>query len=125
MKTTGKTFSLATIVTLYSMTAVATAMGLYAAAEILFFGQSVLWVFAQHVLHVLVLGALVFAVLHVVLQREVSRPVLRLNAMLYRLGAGEAELPPLETRIHELREIESKASPDPVLSFQRKSIRAV
>ncbi len=103
---TQRTWPLAMVVTFHCAWAIGAAMALYAGFEVVALGESVLAAFLRHTAHVLVLGALLLVVLTIAVRFQLTRPILRLNAMLYRLGAGEGELPPLQTKIRELKDIE-------------------
>lgn len=97
---------LATVVTFHCVWIIALFMALYAWAEVAIFNESVLFALFKHTYHVAILAFALTMLLSLVIRHQVGRPASRLVALLYRVGAGDADLPRLRTHIRELKEIE-------------------
>ncbi len=100
-----RTWPLSTVVTLWSAAAMALAMGLYAALEVLAFGEPVSASFLKHMSHVVALSAFILAAMTVVVYKKVTMPIGAINGYLYRLGAGDTLFPPPTSNIAELRQL--------------------
>lgn len=97
---------LATVVTFHCIWIIGLFMALYGWVEVVLFDESILFALFKHTYHVAILGFALTLLLSLVLRYQVGRPASRLVALLYRVGAGDPNLPPLRTSIRELKEIE-------------------
>jgi len=103
---TPKTWPLAVIISLHCTWITLGIMLANAVIDILLKRGSVQEIFGLHLLHVLILSIAIAIAITGLIQREIGRPIGRINAILYRLGAGDTDFPSLNTRIQEVRKIE-------------------
>ena len=101
-----RTVSLTALVTAITAAVIAVAMLAYAVIQYFMMPGMTVWRLAgEHTWHVMVLGALIYATLHVLLHKYVVDPVQQLYMTLYRVARGENELVSVTTRVRELRDI--------------------
>ncbi|WP_025322457.1 HAMP domain-containing protein [Deferrisoma camini] len=98
-------WSLATVVSFHCTWIVALFMGAYGTMETWVFGGGWTEALFRHAFHVALISFGLLVILHIVLHRTVARPIARISAQLYRLGAGADEMDPIETSIREIRQI--------------------
>ncbi len=98
-------WSLATVVSFHCTWIVALFMGVYGAVETWALGGAWTDALFRHAFHVALISLGLLVILNIVLHRTVARPIARISAQLYRLGAGAEEMEPIETSIREIQQI--------------------
>ncbi|MEW6778016.1 MAG: hypothetical protein AB1405_17090 [Bdellovibrionota bacterium] len=101
----GRQWSLSTVATFWSALALAVAMGFYAVVEVAFLGRPLAESFLAHVAHVAILSVFILTAMAFVVYEKVTKPVARVNAYLYRLGAGDTLTPLPSSRVVELDQL--------------------
>ena len=97
---------LALMIAVYTGASMVGAMAVYAVFQYFFgSGHTVVDLALAHLSHVVVIGALTYAVLYVVLLKKVVRPIDELSLKLYAVGKGDLSPASIASNIAEIRQI--------------------
>ena len=100
------TVSLSFLVAVWSALAIAISMGLYALWQYLSVPDAdARQIVLEHSWHVVVLGAIIYAMIWQVFRRILLRPIRQIFAHLYKVGTGRVERLSLESNVREVAKI--------------------
>jgi nitrogen fixation/metabolism regulation signal transduction histidine kinase len=97
---------LAVTIAVYTAAVMVAGMAIYAVFQyFLSPGHTVMGLVLEHLLHVLVLGVLTYAMLYLVLHRKVVRPINELYWKLYSFAGGDFRPASIRSNVREINEI--------------------